>query len=435
MTGFSEKQLKVLRFPYSEYEAIICDGSIRAGKSIAMLVAYLTSTMSQFNGMNFALCSKTVKTCERNIIKTIMSIKYFRTEFAMKYSIKDSCLTISRGKKTNYYYVFGGKDESSYQLIQGITLAGAFFDEVALMPESFVNQALGRCSVHGAKFWFNCNPEDPNHWFYREWISKAEERRSLYLHFTMEDNPSLTVDTINRYERMYDGVFYQRYIKGLWVKAEGIIYRLFADNPKAFIKTTLPNDIVMIQVGVDFGGTTSGTTFIAKAITKNFGTVGIVESKRYVDKLYKKPSPYDIVVENLTPELLDKLFVEFCTMVYDKYGRAFVTRADSAEQVLIRGMRTACIRAHCHTDIKNAKKTEIKDRIKLTQRLQAQGRWWVMDYCKTAIKAYSEAVWNEKRPDERLDDGSTDIDTIDADEYSIEEFATALIDTKRQGGK
>ena len=413
MTGFSSKQREVLKFPYTDKEAIICDGSIRAGKSIAMLVSYLTSSMANYNSMNFALCSKTVKTAERNLIKTIMSIKYFRTQFNLSYSSKNSLLTIRRGNRVNYFYVFGGKDESSYQLIQGITLAGAFFDEVALMPESFVNQAMGRCSIDGAKFWFNCNPEDPNHWFYLQWITNPKID-VLYLHFTMEDNPSLSEKIKQRYERMYSGVFYQRYIKGLWVKAEGLIYRKFADNEEDYIYDEVPKNITFIQCGVDFGGTLSGTSFVATGFC-GFNDIVILESERHM--------------EELDPDTLNRLYVEFCQKVYTKYGKAFVTRADNAEPVLIRGMKNACMLAHCHTDIRNAKKTEIIGRIKMLIILISQGRFHIMRHCHTARKAIRNAVWDEKHPDTRLDNGSTDIDTMDAFEYTYEEFIRKLIDT------
>ncbi|MCD8026472.1 MAG: phage terminase large subunit [Clostridiales bacterium] len=88
------------------------------------------------------------------------------------------------------------------------------FDEVALMPRTFVEQALARCSVPGSKFWFNCNPEYPEHWFYTEWIKQAEEKNALYLHFTMDDNPSLEEDVKRRYESLYSGVFYERFVRG-----------------------------------------------------------------------------------------------------------------------------------------------------------------------------------------------------------------------------
>lgn len=127
------------------------------------------------------------------------------------------------------------KDESSAALIQGMTLAGVLFDEVALMPRSFVEQALARCSVTGSKFWFNCNPETPGHWFYKEWIEKRNERGALYLHFTMEDNPSLSREVKERYKAMFSGVFYQRFIEGKWVAAQGLVYpfaqELLCDTP------------------------------------------------------------------------------------------------------------------------------------------------------------------------------------------------------------
>lgn len=109
-----------------------------------------------------------------------------------------------------------------------MTLAGVLFDEVALMPRSFVEQALARCSVEGATFWFSCNPEHPEHWFYKEWIQKAEERRALYLHFTMQDNPALSPQVIRRYERMYTGRFYERFVLGEWTAPEGQIYDMFS---------------------------------------------------------------------------------------------------------------------------------------------------------------------------------------------------------------
>ena len=136
-------------------------------------------------------------------------------------------IIVRRGPRENRFYLFGGKDESSYTLIQGITLAGVLFDEVALMPRSFVNQAMARCSVEGSKLWFNCNPDNPLHWFRQEWILKAPERNALHLHFLMDDNPSLSEDKKAQYRSMFSGVFYQRYILGQWVMGEGLIYDMF----------------------------------------------------------------------------------------------------------------------------------------------------------------------------------------------------------------
>lgn len=135
----------------------------------------------------------------------------------------------------------------------GITAAGVFLDEVALMPQSFVNQALARCSVKGSKYWFNCNPEGPNHWFKVEWIDKKKEKNILHLHFTMDDNPSLDEETKDRYKKMFVGVFYQRFILGLWVLAEGIIYPNFDRLKHCVKKVDIPNKFDYFYVTSDYG--------------------------------------------------------------------------------------------------------------------------------------------------------------------------------------
>lgn len=223
--SFSEKQKEILRFPYrGEYDALICDGAVRSGKTSIMSLSFVLWMMAGFNRCSFAFCGKSVGAVERNIIQPLLSVRYLQQQFQLTYNRSGHVLTVRRGDKENRIYLFGGKDESSYMLIQGITLAGVLLDEVALMPRSFVEQALARCSVTGAKYWFNCNPENPLHWFRQEWILKAEKRRALHLHFLMDDNPSLDDKTRERYRNLYAGVFYERYILGRWVMAEGLIY-------------------------------------------------------------------------------------------------------------------------------------------------------------------------------------------------------------------
>lgn len=225
--GLSDKQREIMRFPYTNYDALICDGSVRSGKTSIMSLSFFLWAMGNFNGCAFAYCGKSVGAVERNIVTPLLGIVYLRRNFDIRYNRGDHVITARRGKRENRFYLFGGKDESSYSLIQGITLAGVMLDEVALMPRSFVEQALARCSVSGAKFWFNCNPENPEHWFRKEWLLKAPERNALHLHFTMDDNPSLDDATRERYRTMYSGVFFQRYVLGLWVMAEGIVYDMF----------------------------------------------------------------------------------------------------------------------------------------------------------------------------------------------------------------
>lgn len=225
--GLSKKQRQIFWFGQTKYNALICDGAVRSGKTSIMSLAFVLWAMREFNGCNFAFCGKSVGSVERNVVTPLLAITGLRRRYDITYSRGAHVIVIRRGNTENRFYLFGGRDESSYMLIQGITLAGVMLDEVALMPRSFVEQALARCSVEGAKFWFNCNPENPEHWFRKEWILKPEEKKALYLHFTMDDNPSLSEETKERYKTMYSGVFYQRYILGLWVMAEGIVYDMF----------------------------------------------------------------------------------------------------------------------------------------------------------------------------------------------------------------
>lgn len=218
MTWWNRPQLK-------EADGIICDGSIRSGKTVCMSIGFVLWSMGTFNGQNFAFCGKTIASLRRNVIMQLPQLLDGIVEITDKRS--DNMLIIRAGKVTNRYYLFGGRDESSYTLVQGMTLAGVLFDEVALMPRSFVEQAMARCSVEGSKKWFNCNPEGPVHWFYLEWIKQARQHNMLHLHFTMDDNPSLSAKKKAEYEGTYSGVFYARYIQGLWVRAEGLVYPMF----------------------------------------------------------------------------------------------------------------------------------------------------------------------------------------------------------------
>lgn len=231
---FSKKQRKVLNWwcgssPVKEMDGIIADGAIRSGKTLCMSLSFAIWAMDSFNGQNFGMCGKTIGSFRRNVLFWLKLMLTSRGYTVEDYRA-DNLVVISKGKKTNYFYIFGGKDERSQDLIQGITLAGCFFDEVALMPQSFVNQATGRCSVEGSKFWFNCNPDGQYHWFKTDWIDKRKDKKLLYLHFTMDDNLSLSGKIKERYRSMYSGVFFKRFILGLWVVAEGIIYDMFSSG-------------------------------------------------------------------------------------------------------------------------------------------------------------------------------------------------------------
>ena len=236
-----------------KYDAIVCDGSVRSGKTVSMTVGFVLWSMGNFNGQNFALCGKTIESLIRNVIYPMQT--WLEGIVNIKINLSRHNVEIESGNRKNRYYFFGGKDESSYQLIQGITLAGVFFDEVALMPRSFVEQALARCSVHGSKMWFNCNPDSSEHWFYKEWVDDDSEKTAgknrLHLHFTMEDNYSLSDDIKKRYKTLYTGVFYERYILGLWVLAEGLVYPQWQE--KFVLESYSPTGNGLWYISMDYG--------------------------------------------------------------------------------------------------------------------------------------------------------------------------------------
>lgn len=226
----SKKQLQIMAFPYSDFDALIADGAIRSGKTSFMMVSFVNWAMENFNGKRFGLCGKTVDSCVKNLIAPYIGMNYAKEKYSLKWRRTDKILEVRQGNVTNVFEVFGGKDEASYMLIQGRTLAGVLLDEVALMPRSFVEQACARCSVEGSKLWFNCNPESPSHWFYTDWIQQPQAHNALHLHFELDDNPSLSEKIKNRYKSMYTGVFYRRYIGGEWCVAEGLVYDFGEDN-------------------------------------------------------------------------------------------------------------------------------------------------------------------------------------------------------------
>ncbi|MBQ4465394.1 MAG: PBSX family phage terminase large subunit [Oscillospiraceae bacterium] len=251
---FSPKQRKCLRWwrdPRCRgLDAIICDGAVRSGKTLAMSLGFVAWALATCPQGTFALCGRTITALERNVVRPLtealrnvgMEVKELRSKHLMD---------VTACGRTCRFYLFGGKDEGAAALIQGMTLCGVLFDEVVLMPRSFVEQAIARCSVAGAKLWFNCNPEHPYHWFYREWICKTDEKRALYLHFTMDDNPSLREEVRERYRRLYAGVFYERFVLGKWTASEGLVYPMF--RREQFVVETLPEAFERYVISCDYG--------------------------------------------------------------------------------------------------------------------------------------------------------------------------------------
>ncbi len=321
--GFSEKQREIMRFPYyPQYEALICDGAVRSGKTSVMSLSFFLWAMGNFNGQAFALCGKSVGAVERNIVTPLLAITYLQQNFSIRYNRAGHVLRAKRGNRENLLYLFGGKDESSASLIQGITLAGVLLDEVALMPRSFVEQALARCSVSGARLWFNCNPEGPEHWFYKEWILKPENHKALHLHFTMDDNPTLDAKIRARYESMFSGVFYERFVLGHWVMSEGLIYDMLDLNANTYQEG---------PPSLHFSGTRTITCDYGTTNPTVFLDVYDYDGKVYIDREYRWDSRdrenggRQKTDEEYANDLQAFMGKDMCAVIVDPSAASFIT--------------------------------------------------------------------------------------------------------------
>ena len=415
--AISHKQKQIMAFPYTKYDALICDGAIRSGKTVFMMLSFVDDAMRRYNHQRFGICGKTVDSTVKNIIAPYLGLTYAQEKYRISWRRTDKLLIVSNGDRENVFEVFGGKDESSFMLIQGRTLAGVLIDEVALQPRSFVEQALARCSVDGSKLWFNCNPDSPEHWFYKEWICQPEKHNAIRLQFVLEDNPSLSQKIIDRYKTMYSGVFYNRYILGEWCMAEGIIYNSFLERENDFYISAAQvpkDDIAYICIGQDFGGHKSKHTFCATAISRDYQRIYVLRSQEYD----ASGTSVEFVVDALD---------SFCRDIQARYGFVDYVFADSAEQTIINTEQQ-----RLPWNIRNSVKNEIIDRIRCEDILFTSKRIWIVkEENDSLISALRSAVWDDKSPkDARLDvPGITNICPLDSFEYSWEYWINQLSGT------
>lgn len=370
--ALSEKQREIMKFPYSGYDALICDGAVRSGKTSIMSLSFFLWVMGAFNGCNFAFCGKSVGAVERNIVTPLLSIAYLRQNFDLRYNRAGHVIVARRGPKENRFYLFGGKDESSYMLIQGITLAGVLLDEVALMPRSFVEQSLARCSVTGSKLWFNCNPEGPEHWFRKEWILKPQAHNALHLHFTMDDNPALSEETRRRYYSMYSGIFFQRYILGLWVMSEGIIYDMFDQTQNVYRET--PVDMAWLSqrtVCCDYG-TTNPTVFLD--VYDHDGTVRVDREYRW-DSREEHRQKTD---KEYAEDLLQFMGKDPCAVIVDPSAASFIVELQSRGVYVIPA------------------ENDVLDGIRKTSTLFQARRLLIHERCAGLLDEIGTYIWDEK---------------------------------------
>jgi PBSX family phage terminase large subunit len=236
--GFSQKQLMAMTWwiptpnnPWSKCDIMIADGSIRSGKTVSVIDSFITWSLDNFTGEQFGIAGKSIGAIRKNILKPMFEILRAKG-IPYEYVKNDNAVYIG----DNVYLLYGAPNESAQDVLQGVTLAGGMIDEVALVPESFVDQFIGRCSVDGSKIFMTCNPRGPYHWFKTDYIDKRHKKNILYLHFTMDDNPSLSEERKRFYKSMFSGVFYKRNVLGLWVLSEGLIFDMFDEDSHAVDK-------------------------------------------------------------------------------------------------------------------------------------------------------------------------------------------------------
>ena len=392
----------------------LLEGSVSSGKTWISLVMWAFWVQSMPASGLFLMCAKSITTLKRNCLLLLQEL-VGESNFQFSTSSKEGVLF---GRKV---ILEGANDIRSESKIRGLTLQGAYCDELTQFPQDFFAMLLSRLRLPGAKLIATTNPDTPRHWLKTDYIDRAAELDFLDAKFLIDDNTTLPQEYVESIKREYVGVYYDRFILGKWVIAEGLIYRDFANHPENY-QIANPakwledhhTRFATISYGIDFGGTSSATKFQCTGITPDWTVVALDEE--YID--HKKQS--------VDPDALNKRYADFIKRCASRWGGG-ITRADSAEQILIRGLFNTAIHDGLQTQVKNALKMPITDRIKLTLLLMAQGRFFVSAECPHLSDALASAVYDDSKPvDTRLDDGTSDIDSLDAFEYSIEPFYKQL---------
>ena len=410
VVSFSKKQESVISLlKHGRLKRInLLEGSVRSGKTWISLILWAMWVATQPKSATFLMAAKTLTALERNNLNLLVSL-VGADNFSFSVASKKATLF---GRTV---YLEGASDARAESKIRGLTLKGAYLDELTLFDEEFFIMLLSRLSEPDAKLFATTNPDSPNHWLMTNYIQRGDsgDLDFLRIKFLIDDNPYLTEEYIKSLKNEYTGVFYERFINGDWVAAEGVVYPEFANNPDCFIKEKTDEEISFATIGVDFGGNKSAHAFVCLGFTKGFKNCVVL------DEFYLK--------EQISPERLCWEFVEFCKKQKEKYT-VFEAYCDSAETTLIQGLKSAVAKEHILVDVKKAKKTKILDRIRFFNSMISQGRFLMLKNCIHVKDALCQAVWDESAAnDVRLDNGCVNIDSLDALEYAAEPYMKEMI--------
>lgn len=395
----------------------IKSGAVRSGKSyvdIAYVIPFRIRERAGKPGLNIIL-GVSRDSIERNVLQPMREI--YTDKLIGTINSKNIARVCGED-----VYCLGAEKISQVAKIQGASIKYAYGDEIAKWNKEVFEMLKSRLDKSYSCFDGACNPENPTHWL-KEFIDNKE--LDIYLQrYRLFDNPYLSEEFIKQLCKEYEGtVYYDRLIEGLWKRAEGAIYRKIADNPDGYISALTKDereDITEIIVGLDFGGNQSGHSLVATAIIGDYEKVRPIMSERLMQKDYNKP---------IDSSVLDGLVFDFVDKVEKKYGSIDTLYYDNAESVLGNTVSNLLMDKKPHIIVRPAKKKKIKDRIDCTVRLIGAGRFAMTEDCEFLSLAMQEAVWDSKaKEDIRLDDGSSDIDSLDAFEYTIERDIDRLIE-------
>lgn len=416
---------KQLEFMIADDKRInLLTGSVRSGKTYISLLKWAIFVGTMPANAEFLMTGKTITSLKRNCLGLLQDLV---GEKNFKYSLSQKQAKLFG----RIVWLEGANDDRAESKIRGMTLAGSYVDELTQIPFDFYKMLLSRLSVKNAKFYATTNPDTPTHWVKENIIDNDEIDKKVW-NFTLDDNVILKEENEEYFEQLkkeymsMGGVFYERFILGRWVLAEGLIYQQFANNPELFIKDEAVDEygnklnFLMISIGIDYGATKGETEFKATGITPYFKEVWTIDEMKLAG-LH-------------TPEQMYEAFVEFYKRVVSSYGKVTHAFGDygALGQVITYGLNRYLQQHAIPLQIQDCIKGKIIDRIYMDQVLFAQGRRFILKKCKYLIEAYKLAVWNEKKEDERLDDGTTPIDDLDASEYSMFPFYDKIMTNIRQ---
>ena len=403
---------------YDDKRINLLTGSVRSGKTYVSLLKWAIFVGSMPENNEFLMTGKTVTSLKRNCLGLLQEL--VGDNFTYSLSQKSGTLF---GRRV---WLEGANDDRAESKIRGMTLAGAYVDELTQIPEDFYRMLLSRLSMKNAKLYATTNPDTPTHWVKVDIIDNEEIDKKVW-HFTFDDNEILKAENQEYFDNLkaeYQSmgeVYYQRFILGLWVLAEGIIYKQFANNEEMFIKDEPIDEngnkinFLIISIGIDYGATEGETEFKATGITPYFKEAWTIDEEK--------------IAGLHTPEQMYKAFIEFYNRVVKEYGKVTHCFADygALGQVLTYGLNRYLQQNNVPLKVQDCIKGQINDRIYLDLMLFAQHRRFILRKCKYLIEAYKLAVWDDKHEDTRLDDGTTPIDDLDASEYSMFPFYDKLM--------